>query len=95
MDTKPLQRKRRDDVRSSLNAAIHDMGRAWFITEKTLIIEVFSSAHQVLGMIRVRSLLLLCGLSNSCVTRIPWRAKPTTLNLGSPSPMCVEPLTRA
>jgi len=55
MDTKPRQWKQRQDgVRSLLNTAVYDMGRAWFLAEKTLIIEVFSSAHEVLGMIRVR-----------------------------------------
>jgi len=56
MDTKSCQQERQDGVLSSLNAAIYDMGRAWFLTEKTSIIEVFRSAHEVLGMIRVRSL---------------------------------------
>ena len=56
MDTKSQLQKHRDGIRSSLNVAIYDMSRAWFITEKPLIIEVFRSAHEVLGMIRVRSL---------------------------------------
>jgi len=55
MDTKSREWERRDSVLSSLNAAINDMGRAWLVTEKELIIEAFRSAHEVLGMIRVRS----------------------------------------
>jgi len=56
MDTKSQPRKRQDGVLSSLKVAIHDMGRAWFITEKAQIIEVFRSAHEVLRMIKVHSL---------------------------------------